>query len=91
MELQDQINKLKAVIAKLKAKLNGGDVTFGKITCKSWRVVDKSNKTRICATTAEKGNAGVYWKDKEGKHRIKAQTHNTGSVFLPTIDVKKMK
>ena len=79
MELQTQIDELKAEVAQLKALLNGGDARFGTITCKEWRVVDEDGKMRISAATSADGDAGVVLADKDGKMRIHAATDADGT------------
>ena len=51
MELQTQIDELKAKVAQLEALLNDGNPRFGHITCDSWHVVDENGKLRIGAGT----------------------------------------
>ena len=88
MELQTQIDELKAEVAQLKALLNGGNPKFGIITCDGWRVVDKDGKQRIGAKTNADGIAAVQWWDKDEKMRIVAGTTPDGTVVLPTSDLK---
>ena len=63
-----------------------GDATFDKITCKTWRVVDKDGKLRIDASTLAAGSASVTWRDKDEKIKIMAATLADGTVFLPTTE-----
>ncbi len=64
-----------------------GDVTFDKITCNSWQVVDADGKKRIRAGTEADGFAHLTWYDKEEKVHIGAGTYADGSVLLPTNDL----
>ena len=86
MELQTQIDELKAEVAKLKALLNGGNPRFGIITCDGWRVVDKDGTVRIDAATRVDGEAGVAWMDKDGKVRIGAATRVDGEASVGCYD-----
>ena len=86
MELQTQIDELKAEVAKLKALLNGGNPRFGTITCKEWRVIDENDNDRITATTYADGTAGVDWLDKDGKGRIAATTYADGHANVLWMD-----
>ena len=63
-----------------------GDATFDKITCKTWRVVDKDGKVRIGAVTLADGEAAVQWLDKDGKLRIDASTLADGNAGVSWRD-----
>ena len=86
MELQTQIDELRAEVAQLKALLNGGDARFGTITCKEWQVVDKDGKVRIDASTDAYGHASVVWYDQECKVRIAASTLAYGEASVKWFD-----
>ena len=86
MELQTQIDELKAKVAQLEALLNGGNPRFGIITCDGWRVVDKDGTVRIDAATRVDGEAGVAWMDKDGKVRIGAATRVDGEASVGCYD-----
>ena len=86
MELQTQIDELKAKVAQLEALLNGGNPRFGIITCDGWRVVDKDGKVRIGAVTDADGTAGVEWWDKDGTVRIDAATRVDGEAGVAWMD-----
>ena len=63
-----------------------GDATFGTITCKDWRIVDKDGKQRIDAGTNADGDASVTWLDKDGKMRINATTLADGNASVQWWD-----
>jgi hypothetical protein len=86
MELQTQIDELKAKVAQLEALLNGGNPKFGIITCDGWQVVDKDGKERIDASTDAYGHAYVVWYDQEGKVRIAASTLAYGEASVKWFD-----
>ena len=86
MELQTQIDELKAKVAQLEALLNDGNPRFGIITCDEWRVVDKDGKVRIAAMTLADGHASVSWWDKDGNLRIGATTFPDGKASVSWWD-----
>ena len=90
MELQTQIKKLNARIAKLEKMLNGGNATFDTIICNRWMVVDKDGKLRIRAVTFADGDAGVELFDKDEKVRIAASTFADGQAAVKCLDNNEM-
>ena len=85
MELQTQIDELKAKVSQLEALLDGGNPRFDTITCKGWRVVDEESKVRIAAASVLDGFVGVVWLVKD-KARIMVGTSAHGNADVGLLD-----
>ena len=54
-------------------------------------MLDKKEKSRICAVANADGQSGVSWFDKNENERISAGIEADGIVLLPTTDLSLRK